>query len=258
LYEYRFYDSEIQSRIYFGDWGDTIMVFADTASKVSLGAITRFVRTDFYFDPEDVNPVSLPEEFGERPSLSAVWLKGVNESFLSVRGFELALTNELMLHQRGRTVSTICLLEIVLRHPGIKSDLPSLIELTLFYSSRWSELLVSELDESGIPLMAMPIVKKLLAEKVVIETSPPIAETLAHFLRHATSISLGVLLGMGVTHDPLIMVITIPAGVILMGAAMGITKGLERGLAKRVEAAIVKEEDKPKPQPRPKKKPKDE
>ena len=35
------------------------------------------------------------------------------------------------------------------------------------------------------------------------------------------------------------MVLTIPGGIILMGAVMGITKGLERGLAKRVEMAIM-------------------
>jgi hypothetical protein len=244
------------------------MTLIETVSKESLMPIGRFVRTDFYFDREDVDPIFLPEEFGEQTSLSAVWLRGLDEwSFtgenwgpvVSLRNLVEYWHGNEMHHEvkrwDGNEVLVASMFETILRLP-VHKDVDQLRD---FFRLRWRRLSGFGLDDSGIPSGAMPIVKQLLAEKVVIETSPPIAETLAHFLHNATSISLGVLLGTGLTHDPTVMMITIPAGMILMGAAMGITKGLERGLAKRVEAAITKDgEDKPKPRTSSRKKPKDE
>src|SRR5262249_15270162 len=89
--------------------------------------------------------------------------------------------------------------------------------------------------------------RALLAQYIVIERSPPIAFTVANILRNATSVSLGVLVGTGLSPDPLIMSITIPAGILLMGPVMGISRGLERGLARLIGG---KNSSAPKRQPR--------
>lgn len=84
-----------------------------------------------------------------------------------------------------------------------------------------------------------PFVEKLLNESIVLERSPPITETLAHLFHSATSTSLGVLVGMHISPDPLLMLVTVPGGILLMGAAFGVSKGLERGLSKAIEGRIV-------------------
>ena len=82
-------------------------------------------------------------------------------------------------------------------------------------------------------------IQNILDQPIVIERSPPIAEKLVSLVHSATSTSLGVLLGTGVSPDPYVMMITVPAGILLMGTVLGITKGLERGLAARVENALA-------------------
>lgn len=71
---------------------------------------------------------------------------------------------------------------------------------------------------------------------VVIEQSPPEAIPFASLLRKASSVTIGTMMGAAVAIDnPPLMFITIPAGIIVVGSAMGVSKGLERGLAKKIE-----------------------
>ena len=71
---------------------------------------------------------------------------------------------------------------------------------------------------------------------VVIEQSPPVAIPFASLLRKASSVTIGTMMGAAVAIDnPPLMFITIPAGIIVVGSAMGVSKGLERGLAKKIE-----------------------
>ena len=78
----------------------------------------------------------------------------------------------------------------------------------------------------------------ILNESIIIERSPPVAETLINLVHGATSTSVGIWLASRFDADPYVMMITIPAGVIIMGAAFGISKGLERGIAKRLEKIV--------------------
>jgi hypothetical protein len=80
----------------------------------------------------------------------------------------------------------------------------------------------------------------LLEQKVVIERSPPLAESLGHLLHGATAISIGTLLGTGLSSDPTVAFYAVPGGVIVMGAAIGISKGLEKGLTKLIDSTIAR------------------
>jgi hypothetical protein len=102
-----------------------------------------------------------------------------------------------------------------------------------------------------------PAARALLRQDIVIERSPPLAFTLANILRNATSVSLGVLVGTGLSPDPLIMSIAIPVGILLMGPVMGISKGLERGLARLIEEKIAPPKRQPRQAPRKRKAPGD-
>jgi hypothetical protein len=102
------------------------------------------------------------------------------------------------------------------------------------------EQFVNAIIELSFPQEAVEqaIALQILDESIIIERSPPIAETLMSLVHGATSTSLGILVGVNLAPDPYLMVVTVPAGIILMGTALGISKGLERGLAKRVERVI--------------------
>jgi hypothetical protein len=80
------------------------------------------------------------------------------------------------------------------------------------------------------------IVDFIKSAGVVIEQSPPEAIPFASLLRKASSVTIGTMMGAAVALDnPPLMFITIPAGIIVVGSAMGVSKGLERGLAKKIE-----------------------
>ena len=102
----------------------------------------------------------------------------------------------------------------------------------------------------------------LLEQKVVIERSPPLAESLGHLLHGATAISIGTLLGTGLSTDPMVAFYAVPGGVIVMGAAIGISRGLEKGLTKLIDSSIAhffpksSRVSKPKAPPKKKAKPK--
>jgi hypothetical protein len=89
------------------------------------------------------------------------------------------------------------------------------------------------------PTHPSPLAEYLLLEPIIVERSPPAAEGLGSLLHGATSISTGFLLGSQLTHEPLFLLITVPAGVILMGAAIGIATGLQKGLAGAIMNALL-------------------
>jgi hypothetical protein len=87
----------------------------------------------------------------------------------------------------------------------------------------------------------LALVVSLLNEEIVVQSSPVDAIPLGKLLGGATAASIGT--GVGVLAaggNPLLMIVTIPAGIIIIGSAIGISKGLENGLRVAVERWIKK------------------
>ena len=182
--------------------------------QVTSFRVDRIIRTDFYFDFATIHP---DHHQGHGPTLSVAWLNRPSNlhsppavDFLEIPEVE-AVPAEKMLE---------CLLNFSGYLPNDRAILSHFIA-----SSRHDP--------------PAPFIQELLNETIIIERSPPIAETLGHIFHSATSTSLGVLIGAQLSPSPLLMLATIPAGIVLMGAAFGISKGLERGLSKRIENSIV-------------------
>jgi hypothetical protein len=192
-------------------------------------SLDRVVRTDLYFDGK-TRPF-INEQHHEKfpPSIGTAWIANPKMPVTSYqeRSPELLHLHELPISER---LSPEEMIEAILQ--GI--DPRQIIEF-----------LPREIV-AIIHTKRLYLTKALLAQRIVIERSPPLAFTLANILRNATSTSLGVLVGTGLSPDPFIMSIAIPAGILLMGPIMGISKGLERGLARLVEEKIAP----PKRQPR--------
>jgi hypothetical protein len=80
------------------------------------------------------------------------------------------------------------------------------------------------------------IIDFLLEQTVVIEESPPEAVSLLNLIAHGTHLSIGSYLGYALAGGSIpLMFITVPAGIIVLGAAAGISNGLKNGLQKTVE-----------------------
>jgi hypothetical protein len=77
------------------------------------------------------------------------------------------------------------------------------------------------------------IVESILDSPIIIERLPQEAITFASILKGASSVTIG-LIRVATGHYPL-MFVAIPMGVIVVGSAIGITKGLQNGLQKEVE-----------------------
>jgi hypothetical protein len=97
---------------------------------------------------------------------------------------------------------------------------------------------LAPLSEQHSPSAAnRQLIEECLASNVVVEQSPIEELPIKQLLARATSWSLGTYLAVG--SSPALLVITIPLGVIIMGTAAGISKGLEAGLHRAIERRLV-------------------
>jgi hypothetical protein len=80
-----------------------------------------------------------------------------------------------------------------------------------------------------------------MSANIVIERSPPSWITLETVLKGSPRVIVGTFLGATVAapYYPL-MLITVPAGIIVVGAAIGVSKGLEAGLNQAIKRNIKK------------------
>jgi hypothetical protein len=80
------------------------------------------------------------------------------------------------------------------------------------------------------------IVQSVMNGAIVIENSPPEAVTFRSLLMKAPGVAIGTLVGMKAAADaPMLMLLTVPTGIIVCSSAIGVSKALEKGLNKAVE-----------------------
>jgi hypothetical protein len=209
---------------------DYCMTTTDTGSDEERkhSPFQRVVRTDFYFDPTfDFNLG--PTVDGQRilvSAISAVWLKYSASAEAVLNDFRplYISTSE---GGRDQQIEALACLSALLRAPDAAPDqLASNVRRFM------------TIEPGGPAFAEQRLAFEILNQSIIVERSPPVAEVLSTLVHGATSTSLGILIGTSFTSNPYVMVITIPLGIILMGTALGISKGLERGIAKRVERAV--------------------
>lgn len=92
------------------------------------------------------------------------------------------------------------------------------------------------------------LVKRLARQRIIVERSPVESIPLRQLLKGSAAVVVGTFIGLGIAQDnPYLMLISIPGGIIAVGSAIGISRGLENGLNKAIEALITGEKP---PQPR--------
>jgi hypothetical protein len=79
----------------------------------------------------------------------------------------------------------------------------------------------------------------LLEADIVFESSPPQVAPFSELLGKASWVTVGSLVGVHASGgSPLLMIISVPIGIIIVGTAVGVATGLQKGLARRIEKAI--------------------
>jgi hypothetical protein len=202
------------------------MAFETDSPEASDLYLRRVIRTDFFFDTEQVEPLF---QTGEPSTLGAAWLTSPNfpggDIFFGVQPFFFSGNAPSV---RMVATAAICI-EAILRMQGASQ--PEVDEFIL----RRLEAAYLATDKYREPFRPSPFLQAIFEQNIVLERSPPVTEMLSTLIHGATSTSLGILIGSAFSTDPYILALTIPGGVLLMSTVMGVSTGLQRGLAKRVE-----------------------
>lgn len=118
---------------------------------------------------------------------------------------------------------------------------PAFIELALMDARGFPESLVDERPRRVDYLIHnSDIVRSIMRSPIVVEHSPPSHETLDEIVRRGGAVAVGLYMAtqLGPWLPNPLMFIMIPTGIIVAGAAIGVSRGLERGLADRISKAI--------------------
>ncbi len=163
----------------------------------------RVLRTEMYFPREQiVGLYSTRRAHAQNPGLGFAWLHTDGDT----RGIEEQLL-------RGEEAAVI-FLDAAIRG----------------YPFKFFEVL--DLRPPANP----EIVRYVMAADIVIENSPPQAITFRSLLAKAPGVAIGAFIGMQAAGDvPMLMLLTVPGGIVACSSAIGVSKALEKGLNKMVE-----------------------
>jgi hypothetical protein len=94
-------------------------------------------------------------------------------------------------------------------------------------------------SDDAIPPEISDFSKYLLHEAVIpFERSPLEGASLFNIVSHASGVGIGAYIGFVLAGSTPLLLITVPAGMILCGAAAGAARGLEEGLHRRIERLL--------------------
>jgi hypothetical protein len=178
--------------------------------------IERYIRTDFFVDEQVVQPVYRYKD--SSPNVAIIFLKA-SEIEPRSNDREDRVSRTMFEGLPAKEIDPALVLETILRVQRGAREAQSYIEQAL-HQPRAS------------------FTGYLLNQTVILERSPVVAETLGHLLRGATYVTVGTFLGASISPNPLVAFITVPAGIIVMGAATGIGLGLQSGLRNFVANGI--------------------
>jgi hypothetical protein len=86
-----------------------------------------------------------------------------------------------------------------------------------------------------------PEPNQILYGNIIIEQSPPEAVPLSLLLSKASTTVIGTYIGFQLAGDnPVLLLATVPLGLIVIGSAMGVSKAFEKGLTKAISRLIEK------------------
>ena len=175
----------------------------------------RVIRTEMYFSDEHIHGLNRRRvSHARNPGLGFAWihtdrpLYGIDERLLENRYFD---------RQEGAATA---FLDLALR--GFERS-TTVARPDAYFGATYNQALVRGVMDGDI----------------VIENSPPEAVTFRALLAKAPGVAIGTMVGMKAAGDTsLLMLLTVPTGIVVCSSAIGVSKALEKGLNKAVERLI--------------------
>jgi hypothetical protein len=200
----------------------------------------KYLRTEYSFDPSEIDGLYLKKTTHTlNPTFSVIWIK-------TSTNYEISLDkiyNEFALPHKGRlyNISGITL-------SGKTEALHHFIDHSLRFAGAASPIALRQLVTpnpayifSKDPEIENPaIINYICREGFVVERSPPEWMSMSQLLDKSSSAAGVSLAFLAVTTNQWLLFAAIPGGVVLMGAAVGVAKGLQAGLHHSIERYLKK------------------
>lgn len=172
----------------------------------------RVLRTEMYFSEDQINGLNRRRTtHAKNPGLGFAWLRiehrprGIDEQLLQHRFFD------------RRESAAAAFLDLAIRGHEKRATF-------------------STADAHFGSTFNPGIVRSVMDGAIVVENSPPEAVTFRSLLNKAPGVAIGTLVGMKAAADmPMLMLLTVPTGIVVCSSAIGVSKALEKGLNKAVE-----------------------
>lgn len=172
----------------------------------------RVLRTEMYFSEDQINGLNRRRTtHSKNPGLAFVWLRmerrirRIDEELLEHRFFD------------RQESAAAAFLDLAIRGQEKRATFST---ADAYFGSTYNP----------------GIVQSVMDGSIVIENSPPEAVTFRTLLTKAPGVAIGTLVGMKAAGDaPMLMLLTVPTGIVVCSSAIGVSKALEKGLNKAVE-----------------------
>ena len=175
----------------------------------------RVLRTEMYFSEDQILGLNRRRtSHADNPGLGFVWLRterrvdGIDEQLLEHRWFD-----------RQESAAS-AFLDLAVRG----------YERTITFSTA-----VANFGSTHNP----GIVQSAMDGDIIVQNSPPEAVTFRSLLAKVPGVAIRTFVGMRAAGDmPMLMLLTVPTGIVLCSSAIGVSKALEKRFNKAVEKLI--------------------
>ncbi len=186
----------------------------------------RCIRTEMYFEEGDIQLGPMPDGLGtallrthaENPGLAVQWCKSetAHRTTVDVNELDWMIKDEVQPDQIDRAILRLML--------GVADVGP------LAFSGSLSL-------PAGTRIMNPGIIPFVLQQNIVVEESPPVWIPFKDLLKKTTSpVCIGSMVGMAIgAEHPILMLLTVPAGIVVVGSAVGVSAAMAAGLNKKIK-----------------------
>lgn len=179
----------------------------------------RVIRTEMYFDDQSVNGSNARRRFRSRGrfaeeknhGIAFAWFRNDGDVPINIRNYKWFDGREIEVGQVSQA------LDVLLRDGDQRE--------------------IYRVGEPTEKIQNPSVIDFIFGQDVVLEHSPPFAIPFKNLLEKTNSaVLIGAYVGYAMAgDDPLLMILTIPGGIIVVGSALGIADAMAYGLNKQIK-----------------------
>jgi hypothetical protein len=189
--------------------------------RAQRGNVMRVICTEMYFDPSSVR--SILKEWQKNPGLSVAWLHIQDHDPPSGDEIHSILDDK----------------QPKMTFPDSSKIFDIFTDLSI--QNVQGQVATDAIQKGDWKVENPGIVEFLRNADIVYENSPPLSLPLREIAKAGAPVVIGTFLGYNVADgNYLLMYVTIPGGIMVIGSAIGISRALENGLNKFIERLFKK------------------